>query len=142
MRETIYKDDVIMALKNEDCFGYIECETEKLYNSINALPTADPPSATAITDAYYQGVLKGISEAYDKVREHGEWIIETDDIGNTYGRCPICGMRQYAGQINFCPECGSDMRKGMSENPLAGIDLKPIPTEKHTFSYRKGADDE
>ena len=30
----------------------------------------------------------------------------------------------------------------VSENPLEGIDTKPIPTKKHTFKYRKGADDE
>lgn len=32
-------------------------------------------------------------------------------------------------------------KKGADENPLAGIEPKPIPTKKHTFVYRKGADD-
>jgi len=44
-------------------------------------------------------------------RPQGEWIIEIDTNGNTYGICSICGMKQYAGQLNFCPNCGSDMRE-------------------------------
>lgn len=51
-------------------------------------------------------------------RPQGKWIIEIDANGNTYGRCPICGMRQYAGQINFCPECGADMRKGADDDTI------------------------
>ena len=43
-------------------------------------------------------------------RPQGEWIIEIDANGNTYGRCSICGMRQYAGQLNFCPDCGAQMK--------------------------------
>lgn len=44
-------------------------------------------------------------------RPQGEWIIEIDANGNTYGKCSICSMRQYAGQLNFCPNCGADMRE-------------------------------
>lgn len=43
-------------------------------------------------------------------RPQGEWIIEIDANGNTYGRCSVCGMRQYAGQLNFCPDCGAHMK--------------------------------
>ena len=43
-------------------------------------------------------------------RPQGEWIIEIDVNGNTYGRCSICGMRQYAGQLNYCPDCGCRMK--------------------------------
>lgn len=43
-------------------------------------------------------------------RPQGEWIIEIDINNYTYGRCSICGMRQYAGHLNFCPNCGADMR--------------------------------
>ena len=42
--------------------------------------------------------------------KQGEWIIEIDANGNTYGRCSICSMRQYAGQLNFCPDCGAKMK--------------------------------
>ena len=43
-------------------------------------------------------------------RPQGEWIIKTDANDNTYGRCSICGMKQYAGQLNFCPDCGARMK--------------------------------
>ena len=43
-------------------------------------------------------------------KPQGEWIIEIDANGYTYGRCSICGMRQYAGQLNFCPDCGAKMK--------------------------------
>lgn len=39
----------------------------------------------------------------------GEWIIKIDANNNTYGRCSICGMKQYAGRLNFCPNCGAHM---------------------------------
>lgn len=47
-------------------------------------------------------------------RPQGEWIIEIDVNGNTYGRCSICGMKQYAGQLNYCPDCGCRM-KGVND---------------------------
>ncbi len=50
-------------------------------------------------------------------RPQGEWIIEIDANGNTYGRCSICGMRQYAGQLNFCPDCGAHM-KGTDDDTI------------------------
>ena len=43
-------------------------------------------------------------------KPQGKWIIEIDTNGNTYGRCSICGMKQYAGQLNFCPDCGAKMK--------------------------------
>ena len=48
-------------------------------------------------------------------RPQGEWIIEIDANGYTYGRCSICGMKQYAGQLNFCPNCGADMKGDPNE---------------------------
>ena len=44
----------------------------------------------------------------------GEWIIKIDANDNTYGRCSICGMKQYAGRLNFCPNCGAHM-KGITD---------------------------
>jgi hypothetical protein len=51
-------------------------------------------------------------------RPQGEWIIEIDINNYTYGRCSICGMRQYAGHLNFCPNCGADMRKGADDDTI------------------------
>lgn len=30
--------------------------------------------------------------------------------GETWGVCSNCGFKQKAGELNFCPECGADMR--------------------------------
>ena len=54
---------------------------------------------------YQRGYEKGKAD-----RPQGEWIIEIDANGYTYGRCSICGMKQYAGQLNFCPDCGAHMK--------------------------------
>ena len=52
-------------------------------------------------------VLKNVPSAD---RPQGEWIIEIDVNNNTYGRCSMCDMKQYAGQLNFCPNCGARMK--------------------------------
>ena len=48
-------------------------------------------------------------------KPQGEWIIETDANGNTYGKCSVCNMKQYAGQLNFCPDCGTRMKGADNE---------------------------
>ena len=55
----------------------------------------------------FEELKKIVEQAPTIERAQGEWIIEIDVNGNTYGRCSICGMRQYAGQLNFCPDCGA-----------------------------------
>ena len=58
----------------------------------------------------YEQCIDRLQDAlYAVDRPRGEWIIEIDVNGNTYGRCSICGMKQYAGQLNFCPDCGARM---------------------------------
>lgn len=55
-------------------------------------------------------VNESVCEGLHKVsRPQGEWIVEIDANNNTYGRCSICSMKQYAGQLNFCPNCGARM---------------------------------
>jgi len=91
MNDTIYREDAIevvslscgpcLARNSDDCE---KCSVPKLRELINAIPSTDRPQ--------------------------GEWIIEIDVNGNTYGRCSICGMRQYAGQLNFCPDCEARMK--------------------------------
>ena len=58
-------------------------------------------------------VFKEEYEIADRLQ--GEWIIEKDINGNTYGRCSICGMKQYAVQLNFCPDCGASMKGATNE---------------------------
>ena len=40
---------------------------------------------------------------------HGEWISQNE--GRTKFKCSICESKNYGGHENFCPNCGSDMRK-------------------------------
>jgi rubrerythrin len=51
------------------------------------------------------------------VREKGEWEPVLNERGQQYNeeiyenvwRCPVCGEETF--RRNFCPNCGSDMRK-------------------------------
>ena len=79
--DLIKREDALQALVDSDVRGH---EYRQLEEAIKDIPSADRPQ--------------------------GEWIIEIDANGNTYGRCSICGMRQYAGQLNFCPDCGARMK--------------------------------
>ena len=75
---------------------YINTDIEKFHNS----------DVKIVLENLKQNILKMPTED----RPQGEWIIEIDINGNTYGRCSICGMKQYAGQLNFCPDCGAKMK--------------------------------
>lgn len=71
--------------------------------------------------------------------ESAEWISPIPD----FYKCSICGKRVNLFQMHtykFCPNCGAEM-KVANENPLAGIEPKPIPTTKHTFVYQRETDD-
>ena len=79
--------DAIKAIEAEECLGYVECRTERLYNRINAIPTIEP--------------------------KHGEWIVKkapNKEYGDIY-ICPFCKGDVECVPTNFCPHCGADMRK-------------------------------
>ena len=65
-------------------------------------------NGTGLLDA--NEAIKQLNDLPPADRLQGKWIIEKDVNGNTYGRCSICGMRQYAGQLNYCSDCGSRMK--------------------------------
>lgn len=95
----------------------------KAYKPISDREVARRLGVRSIHTAYYY--LQIIQEIYDAGliicervstdEPQGEWIIEKDTNGNTYGRCSICGMKQYAGQLNFCPDCGASMKGATNE---------------------------
>ena len=74
---------------------------------------------TSIRQAFEKGFRIGVKKGASTDRPQGEWIIEIDANGNTYGRCSICGMRQYAGQLNFCPDCGARMKGADDETAMS-----------------------
>ena len=92
--ELIRLSDAIKAIEAEECLGYVECQTERLYNRINTIPTIE--------------------------HKHGEWIVDKEDMTCI---CSVCGadeaqfthgLGEYwygVGESNFCPNCGADMRK-------------------------------
>ena len=90
--DLIKRSDAIKAVESEDCFAYIECKAEVLYNRINAIPSADRPQ--------------------------GKWI-ETDRLncGARVYQCSICGedideMPTVMGvpKYRFCPYCRAKMK--------------------------------
>ena len=97
-----------------------------LCNFIKAIPSADRPQGEWIAC------------------KHGdaEWISPIAD----FYKCSICDkivnlfqMRSY----KYCPNCGCQMKEvdddlfQSHQNPLEGIEPKPIPTTKHTFKYQQ-----
>lgn len=91
MKDTIYRDEAVeicerwrqRAKEHNDRDGWYMADT--LLKFITEIPSADRPL--------------------------GKWIIEIDSNGNTYGKCSICDMKQYAGQLNYCPYCGAKMKE-------------------------------
>lgn len=83
MSDLISRQGAINALENTDC-ELSSTQWDELTDAIMQLPSA---------------------------QKKGKWIFKKDVIGNSYGRCSECGMIQYAGQLNYCPKCGADMRK-------------------------------
>ena len=63
----------------------------------------------------YNRVIRDALNDAVPMRKRGKWIIEKDATGATYGRCSVCGIKQYGGHMNFCYECGADMREGGEE---------------------------
>ena len=43
-------------------------------------------------------------------RKPGKWIEHQDRRKQIYAECSNCGFKNYAGILNYCPECGADMR--------------------------------
>ena len=82
-------DEVIKAL--EKCMADDAIESEGFYLATDAL--------------YY---LKEYWEKQNILK--GKWQV-TSIKGETWGICSNCNFKQKAGELNFCPNCGADMRE-------------------------------
>ena len=64
----------------------------------------------SIRMAYEKGYVDGKS---DGVR-HGRWVnLKISTSGNSSAECSLCGAvvhNNFSNVINFCPNCGADMR--------------------------------
>lgn len=64
------------------------------------------------------GEWVGIADALHYLKEYrkkqnilkGKWQV-TSIKDETWGICSNCGFKQKAGELNFCPNCGADMRE-------------------------------
>lgn len=82
---------------------------------------------------YAEGECAGIDEALSIIsnlplvqpvqpeRKRGHWIDAYPDIEPNpmfmYGICSVCGCEQaISNKLNFCPDCGADMRGEKNEN--------------------------
>ena len=92
--DLIKRGDAIKAIEAEECLGYVECQSEWLYDRINAIPSADRPQ--------------------------GEWVdaeipLESGDT-MPIQVCNLCKtfypLAYTGGGHRFCPNCGARMLKG------------------------------
>ena len=67
---------------------------------------------------------KRLERQLEQSVKRGKWeeISEYNGWGDTHYRCSVCGEEWYLedgtpkqNNMNFCPRCGADMRKGESE---------------------------
>lgn len=90
MSDLIKRSDAIKAIEAEECLGYVECQSEWLYDRINAIPSADRP----------QGGWEIVALGWHTIRRcsNCKWT-------QTYSDPKYMGYR-----YNFCPHCGCRMK--------------------------------
>ena len=69
--------------------------------------TATGKMACDLRDEAVEVLRKVVFRA--NVPSKGKWQI-TSIKGETWGVCSNCNFKQKAGELNFCPNCGADMR--------------------------------
>ena len=98
--------DKIQAIMSD--YLVYRCETQRPQDEI---------TNEDIQQAIKEGFANGYEMAKSKYkRPQGEWIIdqEGDKHSCTLVTCPFCGERHCC-KMNFCGNCGADMRKGGAE---------------------------
>ena len=95
----------ILMCDFSDVQEYIE---EKLGRPLWTHELADKRAWDEIREKTAEDFLE-ICKQEEPERKRGKWIVEKDATGYRYGRCSECGMTQYAGKLNYCPNCGAKM---------------------------------
>lgn len=55
-------------------------------------------------------------DCFEEKRPHGKWVKTDDDLKISDYMCSVCGqLTDLDEPWNFCPNCGSDNRKGASK---------------------------
>lgn len=140
MSDYIKREDAINELCNNCTVGIIEYgECRYMFNGeckeargIKDLPSADVVERQKyeqIKGLYEQSLIDRESMAKEleaTERKRGEWIDSTADTWTPSCRCSNCRMvihecsaenaqSNYLGNLNFCPNCGADMRADRKE---------------------------
>ena len=89
--------------------GWIRFDTEKDTNKFIHLVRDTAPSARP--KSYREGYQAGFKDAQPE-RKRGKWILQDDKAKKLFGwyYCSECGS-VIGGHVNFCSECGADMRE-------------------------------
>ena len=69
--------------------------------------TTCPHCDSGYAQGYSDGYLRGKEE-----RPQGEWIVFYTPKKKKVFKCDKCMAVSIQGQTNYCPNCGTDMRKG------------------------------
>lgn len=83
MEDLIRRSDAIKVIEAEEYLGYVECQSEWLYDRINAIPSAERP----------QGEWKNYKDEH-LCSNCGEVVIDDwYDTDDWYDFCPHCGAK-------------------------------------------------
>ena len=98
MNDPVERDDIIKAIDKRIC----ELQSHPTFRRKNA-------------DIDLYGVKKLIINL-PSARQQGEWVnVKISMLGNSSAECSLCGAvvhNNFSNVINFCPNCGADMRGG------------------------------
>lgn len=93
-------------------------EVEEIMLALEQQPCGDCISRQEAIRVAEQGQIQGYVWQFKKLcalppvepeRKTGKWIMSHDKTAKLYGECSNCGMRNYAGCTNYCPDCGAKM---------------------------------
>ena len=92
-KDIIYREDAIKALDNAWINGTSLLDANEAVKQLNDLPSADRPQ--------------------------GNWVnVKISISGDSSAECSLCGAvvhNNFSNAINFCPNCGADMREVRDE---------------------------
>ena len=97
-------DEVIKA--HEMCIERIRQGEENCPAECPFVSCCCPERMVMILDALHY--LKEYQEKQNILK--GKWQVISVK-GETWGICSNCNFKQKAGELNFCPNCGADMRE-------------------------------